>query len=238
MTSDAAGTPAVELSQLRFAYRNGRDVLNIEQLAIARGETVFLHGPSGSGKTTLLGLLAGVLQPTSGHVKVLGADFATMSSGARDAFRARHLGYVFQMFNLIPYLPVRENILLPIRLDAGRRARLGSQSLDAAVHDIARQLDIDPLLDAPISELSVGQQQRVAAARALIGAPEVVIADEPTSALDTDRREQFLQLLFASCLKAHAALVFVSHDHTLMPLFSRTVSLASLNRAADSRRTA
>lgn len=238
MTSAAAGTPAVELSQLRFAYRTGRDVLNIEHLAIARGETVFLHGPSGSGKTTLLGLLAGVLQPTSGHVKVLGRDFATMSSGARDAFRARHLGYVFQMFNLIPYLPVRENILLPIRLDAGRRARLGSQSLDAAVHDIARQLDIDPLLDAPISELSVGQQQRVAAARALIGAPEVVIADEPTSALDTDRREQFLQLLFASCAKANATLVFVSHDHTLMPLFSRTVELATLNRAADSRRTA
>lgn len=238
MTSDAAGTPAVELSQLRFAYRNGRDVLNIEHLAIARGETVFLHGPSGSGKTTLLGLLAGVLRPTSGHVKVLGSDFATMSSGARDAFRARHLGYVFQMFNLIPYLPVRENILLPIRLDAGRRARLGSQSLDSAVHEIAKQLDIDPLLDAPISELSVGQQQRVAAARALIGAPEVVIADEPTSALDTDRREQFLQLLFASCKKAQAALVFVSHDHTLMPLFSRTVSLTSLNRAADSRRTA
>lgn len=238
MTSDAAGTPAVELSQLRFAYRNGRDVLNIEQLVIARGERVFLHGPSGSGKTTLLGLLAGVLQPTSGHVKVLGRDFATMSSGARDAFRARHLGYVFQMFNLIPYLPVRENILLPIRLDAGRRARLGSQSLDSAVHEIAKQLDIDPLLDAPISELSVGQQQRVAAARALIGAPEVVIADEPTSALDTDRREQFLQLLFASCKKAQAALVFVSHDHTLMPLFSRTVSLTSLNRAADSRRTA
>ncbi len=238
MTSDAAGTPAVELSNLRFAYRSGRDVLQIEHLAIARGETVFLHGPSGSGKTTLLGLLAGVLQASSGHIRVLGQDFATMSSGARDAFRARHLGYVFQMFNLIPYLPVRENILLPIRLDAGRRARLGSQSLDAAVHDIAKQLDIDPLLDAPISELSVGQQQRVAAARALIGAPEVVIADEPTSALDTDRREQFLQLLFASCAKAKSTLVFVSHDHTLMPLFSRVVSLAEINKAADVRRTA
>jgi len=235
MTSDAAGTPAVELSNLRFAYRSGRDVLHIEHLAIARGETVFLHGPSGSGKTTLLGLLAGVLQATSGSVKVLGADFGTLSSGARDAFRARHLGYVFQMFNLIPYLPVRENILLPIRLDAGRRARLGAQSLDAAVHEIASQLDIGALLDAPINELSVGQQQRVAAARALIGAPEVVIADEPTSALDTDRREQFLQLLFASCKKAQATLVFVSHDHTLMPLFSRTVSLAELNRVADPR---
>jgi putative ABC transport system ATP-binding protein len=232
MTGVPAGTPAVELSALRFAYRAGKDVLSIDQLVIGRGETVFLHGPSGSGKTTLLGLLAGVLQATSGHVKVLGADFSALSSGARDAFRARHLGYVFQMFNLIPYLSVRENILLPIRLDAHRRARLGSRSLPEAVADIAGQLDIQELLDTPIGELSVGQQQRVAAARALIGAPEVIIADEPTSALDTDRREQFLQLLFASCRSAGATLIFVSHDHTLMPLFSRTVELTEINRAA------
>ncbi len=232
MTNGTVGVPAVELQQLRFSYRAGRDVLAIDHLSIARGETVFLHGPSGSGKTTLLGLLAGVLVPTNGRVKVLGTDFASISSGARDAFRARHLGYVFQMFNLIPYLSVRDNILLPIRLDAGRRARLGATSLDDAVADIASQLDIGELLDAPIAELSVGQQQRVAAARALIGHPEIVIADEPTSALDTDRREQFLSLLFASCTKADATLIFVSHDHTLMPLFSRTVELTALNRAA------
>ncbi len=228
----AATAPAVELSRLRFAYRTGQDVLAIEQLTIARGETVFLHGPSGSGKTTLLGLLAGVLQATSGQVRVLGQDFSTMSSGARDAFRARHLGYVFQMFNLIPYLSVRENILLPIRLEAARRARLGAQSFEAAVQDVAGQLDIARYLDSPIGELSVGQQQRVAAARALIGSPEVVIDDEPTSALDTDRREQFLELLFRSCDKAGATLVFVSHDHTLMPLFSRIVELADINTAA------
>lgn len=232
MTAVPAGAPAVELSTLRFAYRAGREVLAIDALRIDRGETVFLHGPSGSGKTTLLGILAGVLQATSGQVKVLGQDFTTMSGGARDAFRARHLGYVFQMFNLIPYLSVRENILLPIRLDAHRRAKLGAVSLDAAVSDIAGELDIADLLHTPIGELSVGQQQRVAAARALIGAPEVLIADEPTSALDTDRREQFLQLLFASCRHAGATLVFVSHDHTLMPLFSRTVELTDINRAA------
>jgi putative ABC transport system ATP-binding protein len=232
MTAASAAEPAVELSSLRFAYRAGRDVLSIDHLRVDRGETVFLHGPSGSGKTTLLGILAGVLQASSGRVKVLGEDFTTMSSGARDAFRARHLGYVFQMFNLIPYLSVRENILLPIRLDAHRRAKLGSVSLATAARDIAGELDIVELLDSPISELSVGQQQRVAAARALIGAPEVIIADEPTSALDTDRREQFLQLLFASCRHAGATLIFVSHDHTLMPMFSRTVELADINREA------
>jgi len=230
-TSSAA--LAVELSKVRFAYRTGHDVLAIEALAIGRGETVFLHGPSGSGKTTLLGLLAGVLPATSGQVKVLGEDFARLSSGARDAFRARHLGYVFQMFNLIPYLSVQENILLPIRLEAARRERLQGRSFDDAVRDVASQLDIERYLDTPIGELSVGQQQRVAAARALIGSPDVVIADEPTSALDTERREQFLELLFRSCEKARATLVFVSHDHTLMPLFSRIVELAEINTAAE-----
>ena len=232
MTGGAADSPAVDLQATRFSYRTGRDVLAIDALTIARGETVFLHGPSGSGKTTLLGLLAGVLQASSGSVRVLGTDFTTLSGGARDAFRARHLGYVFQMFNLIPYLSVRENIVLPLRLESQRMARLGGVSRDAAAADMASQLDIAELLDSPVTELSVGQQQRVAAARALIGSPELVIADEPTSALDADRRERFLELLFASCRRAGATLVFVSHDQSLRPLFSRAVSLLELNRAA------
>lgn len=236
MTTATAGTPAVELEKLRFAYGAGPNVLAIDALRIARGETVFLHGSSGSGKTTLLGLLAGVLRATSGSVKVLGTDFTTMSSGARDSFRAKHLGYVFQMFNLIPYLSVQENILLPCRLDATRRERIGSQSMAAAAEDMATQLDIAQYLHKPVTQLSVGQQQRVAAARALIGHPEVVIADEPTSALDTDRREAFLKLLFASCDKAGATLVFVSHDMTLQPLFKRTVELSAINTASQSRK--
>ena len=227
-----AAAPAVELTRLRFAYRPGQDVLAIEQLTIARRELVFLHGPSGSGKTTLLGLLAGVLRASSGSVRVLGTDFTALASGARDRFRARHLGYVFQMFNLIPYLSVRENILLPIRLEAVRRERLRGQPYPDAVREVAAQLDIARYLDRSVSELSVGQQQRVAAARALIGSPEILIADEPTSALDTDRREQFLELLFRSFERAGATLVFVSHDHTLRPLFSRIVELREINTAA------
>lgn len=207
-------------------------MLAIDSLIIPRGETVFLHGPSGSGKTTLLGLLAGVLRASSGSLRVLGTDFSTLSSGRRDAFRARHLGYVFQMFNLIPYLSVRENILLPLRLDPQRGTGIDRGSHDAAASEMASQLDIADLLDSAVNELSVGQQQRVAAARALIGSPELVIADEPTSALDSDRRERFLELLFASCAQAKATLVFVSHDLALQPLFSRSVSLAALNNAA------
>ncbi len=231
MTSDAA-TPAVALSNVRFAYRAGQDVVAINTLTIARGETVFLHGPSGSGKTTLLGLLAGVLTATSGSVRILGQDLTPLSSGARDAFRAQHLGYVFQQFNLIPYLSVRENILLPVRLDRARRARLGATDPVKAADSLARDLDIGSTLSSPVTELSVGQQQRVAVARALIGSPEVVICDEPTSALDSDRRQRFLELLFASCHKAGSTLVFVSHDFSLQPLFSRTVELPEINTAS------
>ena len=224
-----AGVPAVSCRSLRFAYRGGRDVLSIPELTIARGERAFLFGPSGSGKTTLLGLLAGVLAPTAGEVRVLGTDLGAKSPASRDAFRAEHIGYVFQMFNLIPYLSVRDNITLACRLSAARRARLGSASLDDAARTIAAELEIDSLLGERVTELSVGQQQRVAAARALLGGPELIVADEPTSALDTDRREAFLKLLFASCERAGATLVFVSHDLTLRPLFSRALDLPSLN---------
>lgn len=223
---------AVACRDLKFAYGTGPTVLDVPTLEVTRGESVFLYGPSGSGKTTLLGLIAGVLRPTAGEVRVLGTDLATRSAGARDAFRAQHIGYVFQMFNLIPYLSVRENITLPCRLNGARRERLGGQSLDAAAHAMAAELHIEEYLDRPVTDLSVGQQQRVAAARALIGHPEVVIADEPTSALDTDRREAFLKLLFASCAKAEATLVFVSHDLTLQPLFSRVLDLTVLNHVA------
>ena len=224
--------PAVLLRDVRFAYRTGREVLHVPALAVADGERVFVYGPSGSGKTTLLGLLAGVLRATSGEVRVLGRDLGAMSGGARDAFRAEHVGYVFQQFNLIPYLSVRENVTLPARLSARRRARLDGETADAAAERIAGRLEIRELLDEPVTRLSVGQQQRVAAARALLGHPELVIADEPTSALDADRRTAFLELLFASCRDVGSTLVFVSHDRALEPMFDRGLDLTRLNVAA------
>ncbi len=223
---------AVALNEVRFAYRGGATVLDIPSLHVARGERVFLHGPSGSGKTTLLGLLAGVLTPTSGGVHVLGNDLGAMSGAARDRFRAAHVGYVFQMFNLIPYLSVRENITLPVRLSALRRARLNGEDADAAAARLAETLELTPLLTQPVTALSVGQQQRVAVARALIGAPELIVCDEPTSALDADRRDRFLELLFASVASAGSTLVFVSHDLALAERFGRTILLPSVNRAA------
>jgi putative ABC transport system ATP-binding protein len=173
-----------------------------------------------------------VLRADSGSVSVLGTDLGRLSNGRRDAFRATHIGYIFQMFNLIPYLSVEENIMLPCRVSAARRARLDGETPEHAARRLAAALEIEGLLHEGVTRLSVGQQQRVAAARALMGAPELVIADEPTSALDSDRRESFLNLLFERCADAGATLLFVSHDRQLQHVFDRALSLADLNVAA------
>lgn len=232
MTAPGRIGPAIAIDSLQFSYGTGPRVIDIPALEIARGSRVFLHGPSGCGKTTLLGILAGVLQAGKGSVRVLDRDLVTMSGSQRDAFRAEHIGYVFQQFNLIPYLSAYDNIALPCRLDARRRARLGRVSLDAAIKDVASQLDIVELLHQQSTALSVGQQQRVAAARALLAAPELVICDEPTSSLDTDRRDAFLSLLASSVERAQATLLFVSHDASLGARFDAQLSLPTLNRAA------
>lgn len=224
------GTACIRANALTFAYDNGPNVLDIPELTVNAGERVFLHGPSGSGKTTLLGLIAGVLKPNPGSLEVLGQDVGALSSPARDRLRASHIGYVFQMFNLIPYLDVRDNIALPARINSDRRSRLGGP-IDDAVSEAAAALGIEELLNEKVTRLSVGQQQRVAAARAILGAPELIIADEPTSALDADRRHAFLELLFKNVQEAGSTLLFVSHDMGLADLFDRPLSLRELNRA-------
>lgn len=227
-----APAPAVAVRDLRFGYPGGGLVLDIPSLELARGEMALLHGPSGGGKTTLLGLIAGVIASPPGAVTVLDRDLGRLSAAERDRFRGAHVGYLFQLFNLIPYLTAAENIGLPCRLSAERRARLGGASPDEAVAALAERLGIAELLERPVARLSVGQQQRVAAARALIGAPELVLADEPTSALDAAHRARFLELLFARCAEAGAALLFVSHDEGLRGLFPRAIALADVDRAA------
>ena len=222
---------AVDIRDLNFCYRPPKAVLRIDELAIAKGEKVFLHGSSGSGKTTLLGILAGVLKAGDGRVNILGQDLARMSGPARDALRGAHIGYIFQMFNLIPYLNVLENIQLPCRISSQRVRRLDGRSLDSAARELAERLGIGQIVGDNVVDLSVGQQQRVAAARALLGAPQLIIADEPTSALDEDYREGFLTVLFEQCRAIGSTLVFVSHDRRMMPLFDRAISLREINQA-------
>lgn len=227
---------AIELNALRFRWTQGSPpVLDIDALSIAPGERVFLQGPSGSGKTTLLNLLGGVMRPESGRISILGTDITALSGTARDAFRARHVGFIFQQFNLVPYLGLIENVTLPCRFSADRRrAASANGPLDAEARRLlsAMQVDVDALGKRPVSTLSVGQQQRVAAARALIGTPGLIIADEPTSSIDADARHAFMQLLFDEVQRSEATLVFVSHDAGLAPLFDRTIELAEINRAA------
>ncbi|MFA5678067.1 MAG: ATP-binding cassette domain-containing protein [Pseudomonas sp.] len=231
-------TPVIQLENVTFAWPGRPVLLDIARFTLQPGERVFLKGPSGSGKTTLLGLLGGVQLPDTGTIRLLGEDLAGMSGSRRDRFRADHSGYIFQMFNLLPYLSVLENITLPCHFSALRqqRARQRHGSVEAAARHLLAHLGLDrpELLRQPVTELSIGQQQRVAAARALIGNPELVIADEPTSALDADTREAFLELLFIECQAAGSSLLFVSHDAALESLFDRSLSLRELNRAASS----
>jgi putative ABC transport system ATP-binding protein len=231
--------PVVAIDELSFRWQNGNpDVLAIERLEIGAGERVFIEGPSGSGKTTLLNLLAGVVTPTSGSVSVLGTDLGSLGGAQRDRFRADHIGFVFQMFNLIPYLSMMENVILPLRFSARRQGRVmesgGGVSSEARRLLDELGLEVKPLAGRPVARLSVGQQQRVAVARALIGRPEIVICDEPTSALDADARRSFLDLLSKEVEAAEATLVYVSHDRSLEDFFDRTVKLTEINRAAVS----
>ena len=230
-------TPVIEMSDLQFAWnKQAQPVLKIVELQISRGERVFLRGPSGSGKSTLLNLLAGVATPQAGVLRVLGQDLKALGSAQRDHFRAHHVGFIFQMFNLIPYLSVVENVTLPCRFSDKRRHKVLAQA-DSLEQEAIRLLDhLDmahaDVLHKPVNELSVGQQQRVAAARALIGSPEMVIADEPTSSLDADRRTAFIDLLFRECDSANATLIFVSHDNSLQAPFQRTIEFDRLNSAS------
>lgn len=238
--------PMIDIEQLRYAWpRASDDCLNVERLTLPTGHTLFLQGPSGCGKSTLLGLLAGVLVPQAGKVRLMGSDWSELSAAQRDAFRAEHVGYIFQQFNLLPYLSVLDNVLLPCRFSKRRRVRAGAQSgaqggsPALAAQSLLARVGLPPVLwPRRAAELSVGQQQRVAAARALIGQPELVIADEPTSALDAELRDGFMDLLLGECRAAGSTLVFVSHDERLATRFDSRLSLASINQAATPRKAA
>lgn len=230
------GPELLQVRGLRYGWDRGQPpCLEIPHLDVVRGERLFLYGPSGSGKSTLLGLLGGVLVPQAGRVRLSLEDgereLGAMSRSSRDALRVDHIGFIFQQFNLVPYLGVLENVLLPCRFSRRRRARAGDPQ-----HEARRLLDalhIGPsLLSRPVTQLSVGQQQRVAAARALIGRPELLIADEPTSALDAHRQDAFIELLLQECAETRGTVLFVSHDRRLARHFTRELDLSQLNQAS------
>lgn len=214
--------------------RNGSFRLDIPAFHMAAAERVLLIGPSGTGKSTLLALLAGIVAPDAGHIHVLGTDLTTLSSARRDRFRAEHMGVIFQMFNLLPYGSAIDNVLLPLSFAPERRKRVGSPAAQTAeARRLLNHLGLpaDSIATRRASDLSVGQQQRVAAARALIGRPALIIADEPTSALDPETRDQFLSLVLDEARAGGGGVLMVSHDPALAAHFDRVVSLQSIIRA-------
>lgn len=220
---------AVEITDLRFSWKPGKPILSVDDFQVHSGESVFIRGPSGSGKSTLLNLLGGVIKPDSGSIKLLGHEVTGLKASQVDHFRADHTGYIFQQFNLLPYLSVIENILLPCRFSKKRSLKaeeMYQTSEMGALYLLQRLGFTESLIHTKsVLELSTGQQQRVAAARALLGAPELVVADEPTSALDFDHRDRFIELLLEQCQVQSSTLLFVSHDTSLEKHFDRTVTL-------------
>ena len=225
-----SGHPILSLKDVRYRWPGRTSFgLDIPDFSIARSESVLLLGESGSGKSTLLSLICGTITPQAGSVTLSGTDIASLSAGKRDRFRAEQIGLIFQQFNLLPYASVLDNILLPLRFAPQRRARAGSAANTAKSLCIDLGLPQDAIA-AQAGTLSVGQQQRVAAARALIGAPPLIIADEPTSALDAATQATFLNLLFAQARASGSTLLMVSHDARLGTHFDRVVQMSDVTK--------
>jgi putative ABC transport system ATP-binding protein len=222
-----ASSYAIDIQGLRYSWPGQAALLSVDSLEIEYGSTVLLQGPSGSGKTTLLSLVTGVLAPSQGQIRILGQDLASMKPTQRDAFRGESMGVIFQLFNLLPFLTVLDNVCLPLRLFPKRRASMVTRELmRAEASRLIGALGLPQgILARQTHQLSVGQQQRVAAARALIGAPPLIIADEPTSALDEPMQQEFLALLIAQVRQTGATLFMVSHDSRISAQFDRVVRL-------------
>lgn len=221
--------PVLSLTDVRFAWPEGPQLINIAALELTAGDHLFIQGPSGSGKSTLLNLLGGFLAGYQGQIQVAGQVMAELSRRQLDQLRADRLGILFQQFNLLPYLDLIENVSLPCRFSKarGENAKARSGSVHQEAERLLQRLGLDVLAlgKRPITQLSIGQQQRVAAARALIGSPSLIIADEPTSALDPHHRDLFIELLLEESAQCGSSLVLVSHDPALAPFFSHHLSL-------------
>jgi len=227
--------PVLDISDVAYRWRGQAGFsLTVPHLSVAKGESVLLLGESGSGKSTLLSLICGTILPDQGKVTIAGTEITSLSGGARDKFRAEQIGVIFQQFNLLPFASVRDNILLPLRFAPIRRNRVADAATEAEKLCSALGLP-DHAVEAKATALSVGQQQRVAVARALIGQPPLIIADEPTSALDANSQAAFLDLLFAQITAHETSLLMVSHDPRLGERFDRVIQIediAQIERAA------
>lgn len=217
---------SITIENLQFSYP-GADGFGVQipKLDLRVGETCLLLGPSGSGKSTLLNLLAGILRPHGGVLTLAGQDLSRVGAADMDRFRGEHIGFIFQTLNLIPWLSLQDNIALGLAFAPHRRQRV-TGDIKAHIAALAERMNLPSgLLTAPAGRLSIGQQQRVAAARALIGAPDIILADEPSSALDDANTDVFFDLLTANLDTARQTLLVVSHDTRLIERFDRVLAM-------------
>jgi putative ABC transport system ATP-binding protein len=219
----------IEVQDLDFRYAEGDFVLRVPQLAIERGSTVAVVGPSGCGKTTLLNLIAGITSPGGGVVTTNDVEITALTDQARRDFRIRHIGLVFQEFELLEYLNVLDNILLPYRINSA--LDLASDVRDRA-HGLAKDVGIADKLDRHPDKLSQGEKQRVAVCRALLTEPVLLLADEPTGNLDPGNKGRVLDILFDYAERSGATLVTVTHDLDLIDRFSRIVDFRQFHPQA------
>ena len=216
----------IEIKNLEYSSTNSNFVMKIDSFNFPSGKSLLVSGESGSGKTTFLNLLSGTILPQKGEITILGKNLSESSSVKKDKIRGDNFGIIFQTFNLLPYLSVEENILLGLSFSYLRKSRLkGSYQEEIEILMSKLSLNYKSLMNRKAHELSIGQQQRVAVARALIGSPEIILADEPTSALDVKNKEEFIKLLFNSMDKKRQSLIMVSHDQNLAESFDSKKSI-------------
>ncbi len=225
-------TYAIECHDITYTWPQAKNpAIHIKSFSLEKGERLFIHGASGSGKSTFLSLIAGLLSANTGEIKILDHPFNGMSDRQKDRFRSKHIGFVFQQFNLIPYLSVEDNIALPAKISG-----LDKDKTLTRTHALMDSLLLDAkLLKHRADQLSIGQQQRVAVARALINEPEILIADEPTSALDEEAKDEFMDLLLSTQQRTASTIIFVSHDRDLMKHFEHQSSMSDMNLALSKR---
>jgi putative ABC transport system ATP-binding protein len=211
------------------------EVLRGVDLAVAAGEMVAIIGPSGSGKTTLLGLLAGLDRPSTGSVRLDGQDLGVLTEDGRARLRAEKIGFVFQIFHLLPTLTALENVLVPLELGGGRGAAVGEGSPRERALTLLERVGVGDRLDHYPTQLSGGEQQRVALARAFANRPRILFADEPTGNLDAETGSGVVDLLFELNREAGVTVVLVTHDPDLAARAGRVVRLAGGRIVGDSR---
>lgn len=220
----------ISVENVSFAYGTGDFRLNVPRLSMQSGERLAIVGPSGSGKTTLLNLVAGILSPDSGRIVVAGKDVTALTDTERRQFRASHIGFVFQDFALLDYLPARQNILYPYRITPALKL---DQAVRERVEVLAEACGIRDKLDRHPAALSQGEQQRVAICRALVTQPKLILSDEATGNLDPESKGRILDLLFEQASEAGATLLAVTHDHELLPRFERVIDFAGYREVVE-----